>query len=217
MPGNSHFPDATEARPIILPDGTRHEGTVFLNRVIDHPNIEIGDFTYAHDFDPPDDWAARLAPYLAPGVPDRLRIGRYGQIASGVRFVTAGANHARDGFSTFPFRTFDPARRVGYHPDTRDTVIGHDVWLGYGAIVCPGAQIGNGVIVGAGAVIRGAVPDYAIVTGNPAQPFRLRFDAGTIARLNTLAWWNWPPEAVRAAEAAITGGDIDALEAAAPG
>ena len=152
MPVSQLFPDAREPHPIVLPDGTRHAGTVFLNRVVDHPNIEVGDYTYAHDFDSPDDWAARLAPYLAPGVPDRLRIGRYGQIASGVRFITAGANHARDGISTFPFPAFDPAQMGQYHPDTRDTVVGHDVWLGFGAVVCPGARIGNGVIVGAGAV-----------------------------------------------------------------
>ena len=216
MPVSRPFPDPRAAHPIVLPDGTRHAGTVFLSRVMDHPNIEVGDYTYAHDFDPPDDWAARLAPYLAPGVPDRLRIGRYGQIACGVRFITAGANHARDAISTFPFPAFDPAQMGQYHPDTRDTVIGHDVWLGFGAVVCPGARIGNGVIVGAGTVVRGSVPDYAVVIGNPGTVARMRFDAGTIERLNALAWWTWPAETVALAREAIMAADVDALAAFAP-
>lgn len=213
MPGIPNFPDAGDTHPITLPDGSRHAGTVFLNRVIDHPNIEIGDFTYASDFDPPADWAARLAPYLFAGAAERLRIGRYCQIAHGARFITAGANHAMDGISTFPFPVFDPARIGAYQPDTRDTVLGHDVWIGYGALICPGARVGNGVIVGAGAVVRGAVPDYAIVTGNPAQVSRMRFDVATIARLTALAWWDWPPEVVAARQEALLSGDLDALEA----
>lgn len=95
-------------------------------------------------------------------------------------------------------------------------MIGHDVWLGYGALVLPGARIGNGAIIGAGAVVRGTVPDYAVITGNPGAIARMRFDDATIARLNALAWWNWPVEAVHAAQATLLCGTIDALEAFAP-
>ena len=51
--------DPTRAHPILLPDGSAHEGTAFLSAVIDHPAFEVGDYTYASDFDPPADWAAR--------------------------------------------------------------------------------------------------------------------------------------------------------------
>ncbi|WP_299688181.1 CatB-related O-acetyltransferase [uncultured Tateyamaria sp.] len=204
------FPDATRAYPVTLPDGSSHAGTVFLSQVIDHPGWEVGDYTYASDFAPPEDWASRLAPYLFGG-PERLRIGRYGQIAHGVRFITSGADHATDGLTTFPFPIFDPARIGSYQPDTRDTVIGHDVWLGHGAMVCPGTHIGHGVIVGAGAVVRGTVPDYAIVMGNPAQVVRMRFNPDTVARLLALCWWDWPPERVAAAVPALLSGDIDGL------
>ncbi|MEL6887309.1 MAG: CatB-related O-acetyltransferase [Pseudomonadota bacterium] len=209
------FPDAARAYPVTLPDGSDHAGTVFLSRVIDHPGWEVDDYTYASDFDPPADWASHLAPYLFGG-PERLRIGRFCQIAHGVRFITSGANHAMDGLTTFPFPIFDPAQIGSYQPDTRDTVIGHDVWLGYGATVCPGARIGNGVMVGAGAVVRGTVPDYAIVTGNPAQVVRMRFSADTIARLLDLAWWNWPVDTVADAVPALLSGDVDALHRCAP-
>lgn len=205
------FPDASRAYPVTLPDGNAHPGTVFLDQVIDHPNLEIGAYSYASDFDPPEDWAAHLAPYLFEGGPDRLRIGRFCQIAHGVRFITSGANHAMDGPTSFPFPIFDPGQIGTYRPDNRDTVIGHDVWLGFGAMVCPGARIGNGVIVGAGAVVRGSVPDYAVVTGNPAAVVRMRFGPEVVKMLLALAWWEWEPDRIKAAVPALMSGDTDAL------
>ncbi|MDD9730416.1 antibiotic acetyltransferase [Mameliella sp. AT18] len=215
MPGPS-LPAPDAAFPIILPDGTPHRGTVFLKNVIDHPRFEVGDYTYASDFDPPEDWAARLAPYLFPFSQEKLRIGKYCQIAHGVRFIGSSANHATDGLTTFPFAVFDPSTMLGYQPDSRDTVIGHDVWLGYGARVLPGARIGNGVIVGAGAVVRGTVPDYAVVTGNPAQVVKMRFAPQEIETLNALAWWDWPPELVARARPALEASDVAALQQIAP-
>ncbi len=216
MPVPSPLPAVDTAYPITLPDGTAHRGTVYLKAVIDHPKFEVGDHTYASDFDPPDDWATRLAPYLFPFSQETLRIGKFCQIAHGVRFIGASANHATDGITTFPFAVFDPETMLGYQPDSRDMVIGHDVWLGYGAMVLPGARIGNGVIVGAGAVVRGTVPDYAIVTGNPAQVVRMRFSSQEIEILNALAWWDWPPELIAKARPALEKGDIAALQDLAP-
>ena len=212
------LPDSRRIHPVTLPDGTPQEGTVFLKPVITHPRIDVGEFTYASDFDPPpqDGWAARLAPYLFPTSEDRLVIGRFCQIAHGVRFITASANHAWHGASSFPFGIFELDRAAMEQPDKRDTHIGHDVWIGYGALIGPGLRIGNGAIIGAGAVVRADVPDYAVVTGNPAQVVRMRFGADEIARLNRLAWWNWPPERIAAARPALEAGDLDALERLAP-
>ncbi|MBV7396652.1 CatB-related O-acetyltransferase [Mameliella sediminis] len=212
----SILPAADLAHPITLPDGSTHLGTVYLKNVIDHPRVEVGDYTYASDFNPPEDWATHLAPYLFPFSQEKLTIGKYCQIAHGVRFVGSSANHAMDGVTTFPFAVFDPDTMLGYQPDSRDMTIGHDVWLGYGALVLPGARIGNGVIVGAGAVVRGTIPDYAIVTGNPAQVVRMRFTDDEIERLNRLAWWDWPPETVARAREALLAGDVAALEQCAP-
>lgn len=50
-----------------------------------------------------------------------------------------------------------------------DIIVGRDVWLGYGAVVLAGVRIGDGAIVGAGAIVRSDVPEYAIVAGNPAK------------------------------------------------
>lgn len=210
------LPDAAGLHPITLPDGSPHLGTVHLAQAIDMPNVDIGAYTYASDFDPPQDWASRLMPYLFPFSQDRIRIGKFCQIAHGVRFIGASANHAMDGISTYPFAVMTPDRMAGYQPDTRDITIGHDVWLGYGAMICPGTTIGNGAIIGAGSVVRGKVPDYAIVAGNPATIQRMRFEQETIQRLNALAWWDWPSEAIAQAIPALEAQDIDALEDLAP-
>ena len=212
------LPDPARAHPITLPDGTLHDGTVYLKSVIDHPRMEIGEYTYASDFDPPEPggWAARLAPYLFDFAADRLVLGKFCQIAHGVRFIGASANHATRGITTFPFAVLDPETMLGYQPDRRDIEVGHDVWLGYGAMVMPGTRIGNGVIVGAGSVVRGDVPDYTVVAGNPAHVVRRRFTDDEIATLNRIAWWDWPAERIAAARATLEAGDVAALEAQAP-
>ena len=219
MPEDRPFPPPDERHPVPLPDGSRHAGTVFLRAVVDHPRFEVGDYSYASTFDPPADWARRLAPHLYPFSPERLVIGRFCQIAHRAVFVTASANHRHDGFSSFPFAVFGGgpvAGRPSMPAPGRDTLVGHDVWIGQGATVLPGATLGSGVIVGAGAVVGGTVPDYAVVRGNPAEVLRLRFPPGVIARLLELAWWDWPIETILANEAAVCGADLDALERAAP-
>jgi virginiamycin A acetyltransferase len=202
---------------MLFADGCDNPCLAHLAAVIDHPNIEVGDFTYANDFDPPSDWAARLAPYTYAGAPEKLRIGRFCQIAHGVRFITASANHPM-GLSTYPFPIFDP-EKLGLYKDSfndlPDTVIGHDCWLGHGAIVLPGARLGHGVIIGAGAVVGGVVPDYAILAGNPARVLRMRLEADEIAQLLELAWWHWSLERIEAALPQIMGNDVAALVRAA--
>jgi phosphonate metabolism protein (transferase hexapeptide repeat family) len=77
--------------------------------------------------------------------------------------------------------------------------IGHDVWIGHGAIVLPGRRIGHGAVIAGGAVITKDVPDYTIVAGNPARPIRRRFSDGVAERLMQLGWWNWDHDALRMA------------------
>ena len=60
--------------------------------------------------------------------------------------------------------------------EEKPVTIGDDVWIGDSVILLPGTRIGNGVVIGAGAVVRGEIPDFAIVTGNPAQIVAYRED-----------------------------------------
>ena len=214
------FPEPDTLYPVVLPDGSAHRGTVFLRAAITHPRIEVGAYSYYSDHDPaadPADYAARLAPYLYAFSPERLVIGKFCQIASGVQFITASANHRRDGISTYPFAIFGGPRegRPSMPDPGRDTCIGHDVWIGTGARILPGARIGSGTIIGAGAIVGGDAPPYSVIYGDAARPRRLRFNAQTIARLLAIAWWDWPIAHILKHEAAIAGADVDALERAA--
>ena len=213
------LPDPSVRNPLLLPDGKHDPATVFLNQVINHPNIEIGDWTYYNDRRLPDNYADTLAPYLFPGAPERLKIGRFCQIAEGVEFITATANHPMSGISTYPFAVLDPHRFGGYRsslPRGRDKIVGNDCWIGRGAVLLPGARLGNGVVVAANAVVRGAIPDYAVVGGNTAEVIRMRFSKQEVETLLQLRWWDWPADAIENALPAIEDGDVSALVANAP-
>ena len=77
---------------------------------------------------------------------------------------------------------------------TQPIHIGHDVWIGYGAIIMDGVTVGTGAIVGAAAVVTKDVPPYAIVAGVPARIIRYRFDENTIKRLLESRWWDFPED-----------------------
>ena len=80
---------------------------------------------------------------------------------------------------------------------SRRTVIGHDTWIGHGAIIKPEVTIGHGAIVAAGAVVTKDVPDWMIVAGCPAKPLRARFSPEIGARLMQLCWWDWDHDRLR--------------------
>jgi phosphonate metabolism protein (transferase hexapeptide repeat family) len=77
--------------------------------------------------------------------------------------------------------------------------IGHDVWIGHGAVILAGRSIGTGSVIAAGAIVTKDVPSYTIVAGNPARPIRPRFPAEIADALERLAWWDWSHEQLHAA------------------
>lgn len=81
------------------------------------------------------------------------------------------------------------ARRSG-----RRVHVGNDVWIGHGAVIMPGVTIGNGAVIGANAVVTRDVEAYTIVAGVPAKALRRRFPREIAARIEALAWWDWPDE-----------------------
>jgi maltose O-acetyltransferase len=88
-----------------------------------------------------------------------VRIGAHCQIATNVQLLAA----------THPV---DPEpRREGWEYGEPIT-IGDNVWLGGGAIVCPGVTIGDDTVVGAGAVVTRDLPSRVVAVGNPARVLR---------------------------------------------
>lgn len=206
--------NADAVHPITLPNGTIYTNTVHLKHAVSHPRMEIGDFSYFTHSGTVEETAGILAPYLFPTSREKLVIGRYAQIARGSYFISSDANHPMDGFTTYPFRIFKP-ETFGY-PELpyRDTIVGHDVWIGHNATIMSGVTIGHGAIVAAESVVTRDVPPYAIVGGNPARLIRMRFSDTVIERLLKIAWWDWPLGKVEANLSLLEQADIDALEAA---
>ncbi len=200
--------------PVTHPDGRVSRTTLYLKNVIDHPRMDIGDYSYFTHYGKLAETAEILAPYLFEGSRERLIIGKFVQIARGSYFITSSANHPMAGITTYPFRIFKP-ETFGYNDlPTKDTIVGSDVWIGHDAVIMPGVQIGAGAIVAAASVVTRNVPAYAVVGGNPASIIRMRYPDTIIAELLELAWWDWPIEKIEANLPALESGDLDALRRA---
>ena len=75
--------------------------------------------------------------------------------------------------------------------------VGNDVWIGYGTIITSSCKvIGNGAVIGAGAIVTKDVPPYAIVMGVPAKITTYRFSEETQEKLERSKWWELEPDAL---------------------
>lgn len=193
-----------------IPGVTR---TGFLKQFITRPNIIVGDYTYYDDPRGPEHFESNVL-YHFEFNHDTLIIGRYCSIAADVRFIMNGGNHPTDWLTTYPFPIFGQGWESAMPdswPARGDTVVGNDVWIGYGATIMPGVKIGDGAIVATASVVTKDVPPYAIVGGNPAAVIRYRFDESTIARLLSVRWWDWDPASVARNVGALCRGNPDSL------
>lgn len=132
-------------------------------------------------------------------------IGRFSNIAA---FVRIGPTDHPLGTASLHHFLYRSAK---YWPDAEDDAaffarrrsrrvrIGHDTWIGHGAVVKPEVTVGHGAVVAAGAVVTKDVAPYAIVAGVPARPLRERQPPEIAERLIALAWWDWSHERLRAA------------------
>ncbi len=125
------------------------------------------------------------------------RIGKFCAIASDVRINAL--NHPMERISQHKI-TYRPNEYFLYakiDKDFRDArksavvEIGHDVWIGHGAIILPGVKIGHGAVVAAGAVVTKNVEPYSVVAGVSAQRIKWRFKKAVREQIISLAWWDW--------------------------
>ena len=139
-------------------------------------------------------------------------VGRYCSIADHVSVM--GERHPVEHVTTsgFPYdlgparptfgwmrRDFLDGREDAIYPSIASgplPTIGHDVWIGEGALLKRGITLGHGCIVGARSIVTKDVPPYAIVGGSPARLIRMRFNEPTVVRFLALEWWNLHPRAL---------------------
>lgn len=200
--------------PLRLHPLPEHPRVVLLKPLVTSPLIEVGEFSYYDD--PLAATAFETNNVLYHYGPDKLIIGKFCALATGVKFIMSGANHKMDAVSTFPFPIMGGAWAAHMEllmnlPHKGDTVVGHDVWIGYDALIMPGARIGDGAIVAARSVVTEDVPPYAIVGGNPAKVIKMRFSDEVIAELLSIAWWHWQVEKITQNIDALMRVDVTAL------
>ncbi len=164
-------------------------------RVILGEEVEIGDFTYLN-----------ASKYWIT-IENKVKIGRYCSIAPGVH-IGAG-NHHINFVTTHPIlfdRYYLSALGEGTVQEVsglidreKETIIGNDVWIGLGAIIKRGVNIGNGAVIAAGSVVVKDVPPFSIVGGNPAKIIKYRTNEENIRffeKNSESMWWNWKQDEI---------------------
>lgn len=158
-----------------------------------------------------------VTPFFLHGV----RLGDYSYIAKNSsvsncvigKFCSIGPNfccglglHPTTGISTAPM-FYSIAKQNGMTlckenkiEETKQTIIGNDVFIGANVTVLDGVTIGDGAVIGAGAVVVKDVPPYAIAVGVPAKVVKYRFDEWTIEALLEKQWWNGSEEELQKVE-----------------
>ena len=200
---NKKKPDPNTIHPI-----AGYDQEIYVKPTISNPNIIVGDFTYIAD----KEFESHVT-HLYEWNNDKLIIGKFCQIASGVEFIMNGANHQMNAVSTFPFYTLEGwnmnAPSIEDLPLKGDTIIGNDVWIGQNATILPGVHIGDGAIIGANSVVGSDVEAYTIVAGNPARLIRKRFDDELTSLLLKYKWWDQSIEDIQELIPIITNHDLE--------
>lgn len=98
-------------------------------------------------------------------IQSKVRIGRYTMFAQ--RASVVGADHRMD--------VAGVAMIFAGRPEIPETIIGDDVWVGFGAVIMQGVTVGRGAVVGALAVVTKDIPPYEIWAGVPARKIGERF------------------------------------------
>jgi acetyltransferase-like isoleucine patch superfamily enzyme len=155
-------------------------------RCIPLGRVEIGEYTTG-------------IPLVLSRATNLVRIGKFCSIAPEVTIIPALGHvptYAEDRhyrISTYPIAML----RNNWNPkwdlpgDKNFVIVRNDVWIGTKAVLLPGVRIGDGAIIGAGAVVTHDIPPYAIATGIPAKVKGFRYSPAQIEKLLRIAWWNW--------------------------
>jgi chloramphenicol O-acetyltransferase type B len=187
-------------------------------------HIIVGDFSYCSGYyhgRPFDDCVMFLdeGDDVAPiGTIDRLIIGRFCSIASGVKFVLGGnQGHKHRWIASYPLDflddDFDGYATVPPKGQERrgDTIVGNDVWIAVEAMIMPGVVIADGAVVGARGLVTRNIGPYEICGGNPARLTGKRFPDSHIEKLLKIKWWDWDLDKIRRNLSLLRSPNVEAL------
>ncbi len=130
-------------------------------------------------------------------------IGKFANIASSVRIGATDHPMEKASLHHFLYRSasyWEDAEDDAdwfQHRKSRRAVIGHDTWIGHGALIKPEVTIGHGAVVASGSVVTKDVAPYTIVGGNTAKLIRRRYPEQVADRMMALAWWDWDHAVLR--------------------
>lgn len=127
-------------------------------------------------------------------------IGNFVSLSWNVTIGGANHDYSRVTTHSFLYNEYDclkPSNEKGYGRFQEKCIVKNDVWIAAGAIVLRGVTIGDGAVIGAGAVVTKDVPDYAIVAGVPATIIGYRFEEEAIKLLKKIKWWCWDDEKIK--------------------
>lgn len=178
--------------PFIHPDCDIHEASfgrfVEIGKGSRITNSVIGDYSYCDRY-------ADIA---------NADVGKFANIAAFTRIGATDHPMHTASMHHFLYRSGDYWDDAGRDEDffahraSRRATIGHDTWIGNGAMIKPEVTVGIGAVVASGAVVTKDVAPFTIVAGMPAVKIRDRHTPAIIERLMALAWWDWDHDQLRA-------------------
>lgn len=163
-------------------------------------NVEMGSYSYCGPF----------------CIFQNAKIGKFANIAASVRVGPTRHPIERPTLHHFTYRR----AMYGFaEMDDEDffawraqqlSCIGHDTWIGHGAIIMPNVTVGNGSVIGAGAVVTHDIDAYSVAVGVPARVVKRRFTAEVAEAMERIRWWDWSHEEI-GERLELFSGDTDAF------
>ena len=146
------------------------------------------------------------------GINTTINFSRIGKFCSLARNVDIGGfDHDYHKVTTMPrFRLEQITGKKSVEPGYNEMCeIGNDVWIAAGAQILHKAKVGDGAIIGGGAVVTRDIPPYAIAVGVPAKVIGFRFPQTIIDELLAMCWWNWPQSVIEREMKLLLDEDVD--------